>query len=98
MADTRLQKKIGVGRHLSAIKRHRQSLKRRARNKHVINTMRTILKKARATVGEEDKEKAISLTKAAVAYLHKAASKGVIPKRKASRLSSRLSRHCNAIG
>lgn len=90
MADARVQKAMGVGRHKSAIKRHRQSLKRKARNKHEMSLAKTAIKKVRAAVAAKNKEAAGTTLKKTVSILNKAASKGVIPKKRASRLTSRL--------
>lgn len=77
-----------MANHPSALKRHRQSLKRRARNKHVKSGMRTLIKEVRTASGKEEAEKA--LTKV-VSAIDKAASKGVLHRRTASRYVSRLS-------
>ena len=53
-----------VANHKSAEKRARQSLKRRARNRHVLSTMRTYIKQTRAAIAEgnaENAEAALSL-------------------------------------
>ncbi len=89
MATDRLKKKIGVGRHMSSIKRARQTETRNARNKHTLSTMKTSVKKART----ERTQEALKETSRVVA---KAATKGVIHKKKASRLVSRLAKATNA--
>jgi len=85
----------------SAEKRHRQSLKRRARNTHWRSTVKTAIKKAReATVtaaASKDPAKAKELVKAAERTLKKAASKGVIHARSASRHVARLAKAAAAI-
>lgn len=98
MADARLKKKIGVGRHLSAMKRHRQSLKRKTRNRVILSATKTLIKKVRTAVSEKNKDGAATGLKSAIAGLSKAATKGVLPKARASRLSSRLSKAVNSIG
>jgi small subunit ribosomal protein S20 len=75
----------------SAQKRHRQSLKRRARNLHVRSTVRNAVKKAREAISGKD-PKAAEYLKAAERVLKKAASKGVIHSRNADRHVARLSR------
>jgi len=92
MADVRLKKKVGVGRHLSSIKRHRQSEKRQARNRHVKSLTKTDIKSVRTAVAEKNKEAATGNLKTTISTLQKAASKGVIPKKRAARLTSRLSK------
>ncbi|MBT3182645.1 MAG: 30S ribosomal protein S20 [Deltaproteobacteria bacterium] len=78
-----------MGRHMSSIKRARQTEIRNARNKHVLSTMRTSVKKARI----ENSPEALKVT---IPVIAKAAQKGVIHKKKASRLISRLSKAAKA--
>ena len=89
MATDRLKKKIGVGRHLSAIKRARQTIKRNERNKDARSAMRTAIKNVRTTASKEDLAKAAPM-------IAKAAGKGLIHRRKAARLISRLTKAVNA--
>ena len=76
----------------SAEKRHRQSLKHRARNAHWRSTVRTAVKKVRDALAEKDSGKATGALKTAEKLLKKAASKGAIHGRNASRHVSRLSK------
>ena len=95
MADARLKKKVGVGRHLSAIKRHRQSEKKTEANKHVKSLTKTEVKKVRSAIDEGKKDIAASQLNKTISTLAKAATKGVIPTQRASRLSSRLTKAIN---
>ena len=79
-------------RKRSAQKEHRQSLKRRERNRFVTSTLKTKLKRYSEALGGEDMEKSQSLLKELVSLTDKAATKGVIHKRKASRYVSRFSK------
>ncbi len=88
MATDRLRKKIGVGRHASSIKRDRQNEKHNARNRHARSTMRTIIKKVR-------QELTLDTLKASTPVIAKAAKKGLIHRRKASRMISRLTKAVN---
>lgn len=88
MATERLKKKIGKGRHRSALKRQRQNEKRRTRNRGVSSALKTAVKEVRTTKSKE------ALTKA-IPIIDKTAAKGVIPKKRASRLVSRLTRYVN---
>ncbi len=81
----------------SAIKRAAQAEKRRLRNSHVKSTMKTQIKKALVTVNEKDKTNVEAATKAAIAYLDKASSKGVIHKNQASRRISRLAKKAHKV-
>lgn len=80
-----------MANHKSAKKRARQSLKRRARNRHVRSRIAGVVKAARNAIasGEGD---AIGALRDAERTLRKAASKGVISKKQASRRVSRLAR------
>jgi small subunit ribosomal protein S20 len=73
----------------SAEKRNRQRIKRRARNQFHLTTMRTYVKRVRVAIEAKD-GKIAELLKAAVRVIDKAASKGVIDKKAASRKISRL--------
>ena len=89
MAINRLKKKVGVGRHLSSIKRARQTEKQNERNKARMSRMRTAVKTARANPSAEELKKTMPI-------IAKAAQKGGLHRNKASRLVSRLARQANA--
>ena len=74
----------------SQIKRNRQNIKRRARNRVVRGNFRTALRRARLAIESGDAEQANEAAKAATKALDKAAAKGVIHKNKAARQKSRL--------
>ena len=81
----------------SAEKRNRQRIKRRARNLTHLAPMRTRVKRARTAV-EEAKDSPESIEAAVIAALRqiaRAAQKGVIHKKTASRKISRLTRAAN---
>lgn len=75
----------------SAKKRVRQDVKRRLRNKSVLSSLKTKLKAYKASLLNKDENKDELLRKVISAY-DKAASKGVIHKRNASRNISRISK------
>ncbi|MDB4964681.1 MAG: ribosomal protein S20p [Myxococcales bacterium] len=79
----------------SAEKRNRQRIKRRARNQFHLTTMRTYVKRVRVAIEAKD-GKIAELLKAAVRVIDKAASKGVIDKKAASRKISRLTKTVTA--
>lgn len=83
----RLQK----GRHKSAIKRARQSVKRHRRNAKFVLQLRRAMKAVRAALAAKDKSKATTALKTAIPVIDKSASKGIIPKPRAARYVSRLS-------
>ncbi len=76
----------------SAEKRNRQRIKRRARNLQHLVPMRTRVKRARTTLvsGKASNEELQETVLAALRQLARAAAKGVIHKRTASRKISRL--------
>ncbi len=84
-----------MANHASAIKRHKQSEKRRLRNAGVKSSLRTVVKKVKEAqeAGKADEAKA-NLQKA-VSELDKAVTKGVIHRNNASRKISRLTRQLN---
>lgn len=84
-----------MAHHKSAQKRVRQDEKRRARNRNVVGRMRTTVKQFRAALESGDPAAAEKL-RAAESVIRRAASKGVIPKRRASRHVARLTRALNA--
>lgn len=96
MADTKSaetkKRKLVKGRHLSAIKRHRQSTKRHERNQVVLGQLKSVAKKVRHAVLQKDKAAAQGALREAMSSLAKAAAKGVIPKQNASRHIARLSK------
>lgn len=79
--------------HKSAVKRMRQSEDRRARNRGVKTRLKNVVKIARqAAAGEGEPADAF---KAAQSAIDKAAKKGVIHKRTASRKIARLQKLIN---
>ncbi len=77
----------------SAIKKHRQSLKKRDRNKYVISTLRGKIKTFQNSLEEKDVEKSKHLLRDLISSIDRAATKGVIHKRNASRKISRYSKN-----
>jgi small subunit ribosomal protein S20 len=74
----------------SAQKRNRQALKRRARNQAVRTQVKSAVKKAREALASKDPAKFQEAIRAAARTLDKAASKGVLHKKNASRRIARL--------
>ena len=66
-----------MANHPSAEKRHRQSVKRAARNQAVRSQVRTEVKKLRTLVGATDAEQARAALPKVASTLDKAAGKGV---------------------
>lgn len=81
----------------SAIKRIRQSEKRRVHNRLFRGSARTEVKKARLAVESGELESARKATHQAIKALDKAAAKGVIHKNNAARRKSRLMKKLTAL-
>lgn len=84
--------------HKSAEKRVRQNEKRRLRNRHVLSSMRTLVKNVRTAVENKDTEAAKAALPLALRALNRAANKGVIHTRQASRKVGRLTKAVNSLG
>ena len=86
-----------MANHKSALKRARQNEVRRIRNKSTKTRIKNIVKDVRLDVREKSKESALTKLDTAKSIIDKAAKKGVIHKKTASRKISRLSKNVNAI-
>ncbi len=83
-----------MANHKSAEKRVRQRAKRTLRNRQVIGSMRTAVRKARTAVAEKTPE-APALVKGAIALINRAVTKNSLPRQTAARYISRLQRLAN---
>jgi len=81
----------------SGIKQHRQSLKRRDRNTIVKSDLKTQVKKITTFIDNNDQKAAEGLLKETETKLKKAASKGVIKKKTASRKTGRLAKRVSRL-
>ena len=79
-----------MANHTSALKRHRQSLKRQARNKAVKTRIKNVVKAVRQALAEKSAEKATAALNLASSVLDRAATKKVIHWKKAGRSIARL--------
>jgi len=84
-----------LANHKSAKKRAKQNNVRRLRNKSVRTTLKNLEKKLR-TAKEENSDKKDEFLRQTQSAIHKAAKKGVIHKKTASRKISRLSKFMHA--
>jgi small subunit ribosomal protein S20 len=82
-----------MANHRQAEKRHRQSLKRRARNKHWLSTIRNAVRRVRAAPAGEEAQAQFA---GAERLLRKGVSKGVLHQKTASRTISRLHKLVNS--
>ena len=83
--------------HDSAIKRHRQSEKRRLRNRAGKSAIKTATRNLREAIAGGKKDEAVALLKTAVSLLDEAVTKGVLHRNNASRRVSRLLSAVNSI-
>ncbi len=87
-----------MAKYNSAVKRHRQSEKRRARNAPVKTALKTAIKKVRASVEGANAEEARTNLKTTVVLLDRAVTKRVLHRNSASRRISRLTNAVNSMG
>ncbi|HEY3498265.1 MAG TPA: 30S ribosomal protein S20 [Polyangiaceae bacterium] len=81
-----------MANHPSAEKRNRQRVVRTERNRALKSSLRTAVKKARSAVHAGDGSKAQPLVLLAERALARAASKGVLTKKTAARVTSRIAK------
>jgi len=79
-----------LANHLQTKKRARQTITRATRNRHIRTTLRTSVKRVRAGISAANRSEAEEALKAAVKQLDRSVTKGVMHRRTASRLISRL--------
>jgi small subunit ribosomal protein S20 len=83
---------INLANHASALKRARQNEIRKLRNRTVKTRIKNVVKSVRQAVEAQSPEAATTTLSQAKAMIAKAAKKGVIHKKNASRKISRLSK------
>lgn len=86
-----------MANHKSAIKRNRQSQKRRVVNRSNAQRLRTQLKKIRLALGANAKEDVEKLLAPTLSLIDKSIHKGVLHKNAASRQKSRLMQGVNKL-
>jgi small subunit ribosomal protein S20 len=86
-----------MAHHKSAQKRIRQTARRTARNRDVRSHTRTLVKKFQKALEAGDAEAAGQQLRLAEGAIRRAATKGIIPARRASRTVSRLSKSLKTI-
>lgn len=87
-----------MAQHASAKKRARQALIRRARNRQVRSALKTAIKNVRSVLSGGDAEATGQALRQAEREIRKAASKGVLSKKQASRKVARLARAVHVAG
>ncbi len=86
---------LPLATHSSASKAHKQSLVRRARNRHYRSMTRKAIKRFNAALEAADKEAVTTTYKNAERILRRVAGQGVLKPQAANRTISRLSRKLN---
>lgn len=81
-----------MGQLKSGIKRHKQSLKKRIRNRHIRSTVKTAVKEVRAAIEERAVDKAGEALSEAVSVIQRAGSKGVLHRKTVARKVARLAK------
>lgn len=87
-----------MANHKSALKRIRQSERRRKRNQHIRSGMRNQVKQFRQAIEAGDAAAATERFVSAERSIRRAASQGVIPRRRADRSVGRLAKALQALG
>lgn len=96
-SDTVDRKTVIMANHASAKTRIRRNGRRTDINLNRLNRVRTYIKKVEAAVAAGDKTAAEAMLKAAQPEIQRGVTKGVLPKNRASRKISRLSRSIKAL-
>ncbi len=85
-------RRLLVAQHKSAKKRARQNLKRRARNRGMRSALRTATKAVRTALEQGEADQAAARLRVAERQIRKAATRGALSKKQASRSISRLAK------
>ncbi|MFZ5760046.1 MAG: 30S ribosomal protein S20 [Thermodesulfobacteriota bacterium] len=85
-----------MANHKSAIKRNRQSLLRRARNRANRSMVKTAIRAVDDAIAAQSADQVKAALQAAIPVIQKAATKGTLHKQNASRKVSRLTRRVNS--
>jgi len=86
-----------LANHKSAIKRAKQSEIRNIRNKSNRTRVKNVIKAVRGAIDEKSQENAQVALSTAIPVIRKAANKGAVHRKNASRKISRLTRQVNAL-
>ena len=86
-----------MANHKSALKRIRQSERRRKRNQHIRSEMRTMVKRCGEAFESGDATKAAEAFQIAERVIRRAATRGVIPRQRADRSVGRLAKRLNGV-
>lgn len=86
-----------MANHKSALKRARQNITRRTRNRSAKTKIKNVVKDVQTAIDENVKEAALEKLNTAKSAIDDTASKGIIHKNTAARRISRLTKRVNAI-
>ena len=86
-----------MANHKSALKRARQNINRRMRNKAAKTKVKHVVKEVRLAIQENSKDSALKELNQAKSIIDKTARKGIIHKNTAARKISRLTKQANTI-
>jgi small subunit ribosomal protein S20 len=81
---------VTVATHASALKAHRQNVKRREHNRQLRSKLRNALRDIRAAVAKDDFAGAKAQLKATISLIDSMVGKGIIHRNAAARYKSRL--------
>ena len=87
-----------MANHPSAEKRHRQSVKRHARNQAIRSRVRTVVRRVRESIEARNSTQARAHLLTATRTIDKAVTKGVIHRNTAARKISRLTHAVQKLG
>lgn len=86
-----------MANHKSAIKRVKESEKRRQINKSVKTGIKNLIKAVRGAINEKSSDKAKEALAKAIPAIDRSASKGTLHRRNAARKISRLAKQVNTL-
>jgi len=86
-----------MANHPSAVKRHKQSLKRKLINTTNANRLKNQMKKLKTAIAAKKTADAKALLPTTLSLIDKSVQKGVIKKNTAARYKSRLNKSVNTI-
>ena len=88
---------VPLANHKSALKRHRQSVAQRLRNRSQRSAMKNTVKKLHSAIESNDKDAVRTTLIEATSIIAKTATKGIIHSNTANRTISRLTKRANAV-
>ena len=87
-----------MAHHKAALKHIRQTRKRRDRNRNAKSRARSAVKLVASAIEAGDKGKALTALREAESVLSSTAGKGILPRRRVARKTSRLAKKVASLG